>query len=47
MMPQMNGYEVCGTLKADPATRDIPIIFLNALSELTHTTQAFEVGGQD
>ncbi len=47
MMPAMNGYEVCTALKADPATRDIPIIFLSALSELANKAQAFEVGGQD
>ena len=31
MMPEMNGYEVLTRLKQDPATRDIPVIFLTAL----------------
>lgn len=29
-MPQMNGYEVCEKLKADPQTREVPVIFLSA-----------------
>ena len=33
MMPEMDGYEVCRRLKADPATRDIPIVFLTARFE--------------
>jgi len=33
MMPEIDGYEVCERLKADPATRDIPVIFVTALSE--------------
>jgi len=32
VMPGMDGYEVCRRLKADPKTRDIPIIFVTAKS---------------
>ena len=32
MMPRLDGYEVCDVLKKNPATSDIPIIFLTALS---------------
>jgi PleD family two-component response regulator len=47
MMPQMDGYEVCSALKASAATREIPVIFLSALSETSDKTQAFAVGGLD
>lgn len=32
MMPGLSGYDVCKVLKADPATRDVPIIFLTAMT---------------
>jgi serine phosphatase RsbU (regulator of sigma subunit) len=47
MMPQMDGYEVCGCLKADQRTRDIPIIFLTGKTEVTDETRGFEVGAVD
>ena len=34
MMPDMDGYEVCRRLKADPETADIPVVFLTARKEL-------------
>lgn len=46
-MPKMNGYEVCVQLKSQPETRDIPVIFLSALSELGDKVQAFQSGGVD
>ncbi|NJR60978.1 MAG: hybrid sensor histidine kinase/response regulator [Cyanobacteria bacterium CRU_2_1] len=46
-MPKMDGYEVCIRLKADDQTRDIPVIFLSALSETTDKVKAFQVGGVD
>ena len=47
MMPGMNGYEVCRQLKADPRTRDIPVIFLSALDDAADKVKAFAVGGVD
>lgn len=47
MMPEMNGYEVCTRLKGDPATMEIPVIFITALDEPGHKTHGFEVGGVD
>lgn len=46
-MPEMNGYEVCQRLKANPDTRDIPVIFISANNEVFDKVQAFSVGGVD
>jgi two-component system sensor histidine kinase/response regulator len=46
-MPDMDGYEVCRRLKANETTRDIPVIFLSALSETEDILKGFEVGGVD
>jgi len=47
VMPGMDGYEVCARLKSDPATRDIPVIFLTGQTEITDETRGFEVGAVD
>jgi diguanylate cyclase (GGDEF)-like protein len=47
VMPQMDGYEVCRQLKADPATRDIPVIFVTAHTEADQETLGLEVGAVD
>ena len=46
-MPGLNGYEVCERLKDDEKTRDIPVIFISALSEVFDKVKAFSVGGVD
>ncbi len=46
-MPGMDGYEVCRRLKAHPATRDVPVIFLSAASETGDKVQGFELGAVD
>ncbi len=47
MMPEMDGYEVCARLKADAATRDIPVIFLTARSEMADEQKGFDLGAVD
>lgn len=47
MMPDMDGLAVCRALKADPDTRDIPIIFVTAQSSPNDETLALETGGVD
>ena len=47
MMPEMDGYEVCARLKADAMTRDIPIIFITAMSETQDETKGLELGAVD
>lgn len=47
MMPEMNGYEVCEEIKKEPATKDIPVIFITAKSEIEDETKGFELGAVD
>ena len=47
MMPEMDGYRVCETLKATPETASVPVIFLSALSDGLDKAKAFMVGGAD
>jgi signal transduction histidine kinase len=46
-MPIMGGYEVCKSLKNDPKTSSIPVIFLSAGNDINDKIQAFNVGGID
>ncbi|MDD5227840.1 MAG: hybrid sensor histidine kinase/response regulator [Methylococcales bacterium] len=47
MMPEMDGYEVCTRLKTAEKTKDIPIIFLTAKSEISDETKGLELGAAD
>jgi len=47
MMPEMDGYEVCRRLKADPATMDIPVIFLTAKSTVEDERLGLDLGCVD
>lgn len=46
-MPGLSGYEVCRRLKADPATRDIPVIFVTALDDVDDEAQGLALGAVD
>ena len=45
MMPGMDGYEVCRRLKDDPVTRDIPVIFVTAMTEIEDETHGLDLKG--
>ncbi len=47
MMPEVSGYEVLEKLKQDPATRDIPVIMISAISELDSVVRCIELGAED
>jgi hypothetical protein len=47
MMPEMDGFEVCLRIKTNPATADVPIIFLTAMGESVNITQGLELGAVD
>ncbi len=47
MMPKLDGYETCKALKADPATRAIPVILLSAKGRNMDQKIGFEVGADD
>ncbi len=44
MMPGLDGYETCRRLKADPATAEIPVVFLTAKSQRDETHRALALG---
>lgn len=46
-MPKMDGLELCGNLKSDPKTRDIPIIFISAYDNASDVVKGFNIGGED
>lgn len=47
MMPEMDGYQVCSRLKADPTTANIPVIFVTAMGEMEDEARGFDVGAVD
>ena len=47
MMPEVNGFESCRRLKANPETQEIPVIFLTARSEMESVVEGFRAGGVD
>ncbi|MHB1317684.1 MAG: PP2C family protein-serine/threonine phosphatase [Anaerolineae bacterium] len=47
MMPRMDGFQVLSILKADPATRDIPVIMISADTDLRSVVQGISLGADD
>jgi len=47
MMPGMDGFETCRRLKTNPATANIPIIFITAKDEIESVVEGFQAGGVD
>ncbi|MGE5228719.1 MAG: PP2C family protein-serine/threonine phosphatase, partial [Deltaproteobacteria bacterium] len=47
MPPGIDGYEVCRQIRAAEATREIPVMFLSSLEDVTDKARGFEAGGND
>lgn len=47
VMPEMDGYEVCRRVKADPVTKKIPVVFLSVKGEIEDETKGLELGAID
>ncbi len=47
MMPEMDGFEVCQRLRADPRTAEVPIIFITAKTAVEDAVRGFELGAND
>ncbi|MDJ0786587.1 MAG: diguanylate cyclase [Myxococcota bacterium] len=46
-MPDMDGFKVCCLLKDNPATRDVPVLFLTVDKNMVHLARAFDCGATD
>lgn len=47
MMPDMDGFEVCRRLKADPATHHVPVVMVTALDQVSDRVRGLEAGADD
>jgi sigma-B regulation protein RsbU (phosphoserine phosphatase) len=47
VMPGLDGYEVCRRLRADAATREVPVMFLSSLEDVKDKAKGFELGAND
>lgn len=47
MMPEMDGYEVCRRIKADPKTKYLPVIFITAMTDAGDEKQGLDLGAVD
>ncbi|MBW4617039.1 MAG: response regulator [Desmonostoc vinosum HA7617-LM4] len=47
MMPGIDGFETCRCVKANETTKDIPVVFMTALSEVEHKVKGLQLGAVD
>lgn len=47
VMPGVDGFEVCRQLQADPATRDLPVVFMTSLNDAASRLRGLELGAVD
>jgi signal transduction histidine kinase len=47
MLPGIDGFEACRAIKANPASADIPVIFISALTDVQDKVRGFQAGGVD
>ncbi len=47
MMPEIDGFEVCRRIKADPATAHVPVVMVTALDQVSDRIRGLEVGADD
>lgn len=47
MMPEMNGYQVLETMKADPSLRHVPVIMISAVDDIDSVVRCIELGAED
>ncbi len=47
MMPEMDGFEVCRRLKADPATHHLPVVMITALDQVSDRVAGLDAGADD
>jgi serine phosphatase RsbU (regulator of sigma subunit) len=47
LMPELDGFEVCRRMKADPRTSEIPVLFVSVLDPDQHVVEGLQLGGED
>lgn len=47
LLPDIDGFDVCSTIKSDEQTVDVPVIFISALNKIADKIRGFSVGGVD
>ena len=47
MMPEMDGYETCRRLRANPRTRHVPVVMVTALTDVSDRVRGLEAGADD